>query len=303
MLIPEAKQLASMVAMPALAGVSAGASSSAQGTADWLKGSLNNAALKPLTIESMPIGRRSKPAAPATPLDNWDDSKPYLMAIPEKGEPGRRSTSHAAGLITRTWKRQIRSLEGVFRWINQGAYFISVPFIVLFLLGAVIKNRNVAIFAGTFVVLLSIGRTIAGAANLALVPLRDGLNTKKMKNPFRRLIEPIVTIGIVVLAFTFLPWLSTPGASKGTITQRLEAGVKSLGTEMKGELGNVVDKAKTVDLDRLGKEAQNKLKTLGTGEGGAGTTGNKGPSPEEKVQGLMNDVKQRTNATLEELQK
>ena len=40
-----------------------------------------------------------------------------------------------------------------------------------------------ALLGATAVVLLNIGRLVAGAANLAVVPLRDGVNAKKMKKP------------------------------------------------------------------------------------------------------------------------
>ena len=64
-------------------------------------------------------------------------------------------------------------------------------------------------------VLLNIGRIVAGVANLAVIPLRDGLNVKKFKKPLRRVIEPVVTIALVVLAFTFIPWLSSGKAEHG----------------------------------------------------------------------------------------
>ena len=77
------------------------------------------------------------------------------------------------------------------------------------------KAHSIAIFGATFVVLLNIGRIVAGIANLAVIPLRDGLNLRKYKKPLRRVIEPVVTIALVVLAFTFIPWLSTGQGEHG----------------------------------------------------------------------------------------
>ena len=58
----------------------------------------------------------------------------------------------------------------------------------------------------------AVGRRLA---NLAIIPLRDGINFEKMKKPLGRVIEPAVTIVLVVLAFTFIPWLSRVTPPKG----------------------------------------------------------------------------------------
>ena len=106
-------------------------------------------------------------------------------------------------------------IQKIFRWLNESAYLVSVPFIIILLFGIAVKAYPIAIFGATFVVLLNIGRIVAGVANLAVIPLRDGLNLKKFKKPIRRVIEPVVTIVLVVLAFTFIPWLSNGKASTG----------------------------------------------------------------------------------------
>ena len=71
-----------------------------------------------------------------------------------------------------------------------------------------------ALFGAAVVVVLNITRLISGVFNLAVIPFRDGLNWKRLKKPIRRLIEPAITIGLVGLAFAFIPWLSKGGTSK-----------------------------------------------------------------------------------------
>jgi hypothetical protein len=83
-----------------------------------------------------------------------------------------------------------------------------VPFIMLLLFGAVTRNRHLAVLGATVVIVLNIGRIISGFADVVLVPMRDGINWKRLKKPLRRLIEPILTIGFVAAAFMFLPSLS-----------------------------------------------------------------------------------------------
>jgi hypothetical protein len=112
------------------------------------------------------------------------------------------------------WRRQMGVIENLFRWINQTAYFLSVPFIMLLLFGAVSRNRQLAIVGAIAVVVLNIGRLISGFVNLAVIPLRDGINWKRLKKPIGRLIEPVLTIGLVGAAFIFLPSLSKGGTGK-----------------------------------------------------------------------------------------
>jgi hypothetical protein len=138
-----------------------------------------------------------------------------------------------------------------------------VPFLMILLLGIVVKSRQMALLGATAVVLLNIGRLVAGAANLAVVPLRDGANVKKMKKPSWRVIEPALTIGLVVLAFTFIPWLSSGKPAQGSIAQRIRSGSQDLGKEIEGEVNKVLDKTKALDIDQLGAQARETLEGLG----------------------------------------
>ncbi len=185
----------------------------------------------------------------------------------------------------RLWRRQLGSLQKIFRKISQAAYLVSVPFLMILLLGVAIRNRQMALFGATVVVLLNIGRLVAGAANLAVVPFRDGVNPNKMRKPAWRVAEPALTIALVVLAFTFIPWLRHGGSARGSIAAQLRAGAEDLKKDMRGEVDRVVDveklgaqaqeklkqlgdKAKEFDLEKLGAQAQEKLKQLGPSTSG-----------------------------------
>ena len=181
-----------------------------------------------------------------------------------------------------------------------------------------------AVFGATVVVLLNIGRLVAGGANLAVVPFRDGINFKKMKKPLGRVIEPAVTIGLVVLAFTFIPWLSSGQSAQGSITDQIRSGARSLKKEMKGEVDKVVDvdklgaqaqkalkdlgdKAQDLDAKKLGAQAQETLKDLG-GKAQETLKGLRSPSSgvpaqESSPGGLRGAVKALEKRTQEELDK
>ena len=161
-----------------------------------------------------------------------------------------------------------------------------MPFIIILLFGIAVKANRSPSSAPTFVVLLNIGRIVAGVANLAVIPLRDGFNFRKYKKPLRRVIEPVVTIALVVLAFTFIPWLSSGKASTGTITDRIRATAEDLEKDIKGEVGKVTDKAKDLNLDKLGKDALEKANKLGgqaqeklKGLGGSSSDGSEKAAP------------------------
>jgi hypothetical protein len=319
--VPRAEGLASMVALPAVAAAPAGPAAAVatpvavapwgatpvapKSVSDWLRAAATSVGLSPLTVSSLPLSARNpKPS----PLDDAEDSKPYLVAGRDPYEshvPGAHAAAAAVGL----WRREVGLVQRTFRWLNESAYLVSIPFIGIFLFGAATKSRGLALFGATFVVLLNLGRIVAGVANVAVIPLRSGLNTKKMKKPFRRVLEPVATIAIVFLAFTFVPWLASKRPTGGTLVERLEGSAESLGGEMKGELESDVEKAKSVkaaDLEKLGAEARERLRTIGTGPGdGAGAAPPADvvkPSPEAGVEGLIKNLGERGRDTVKESQ-
>jgi hypothetical protein len=187
-----------------------------------------------LTIDRMPTGYKQP-----SPYDDDDriDSKPYALAKPDRELAGGRS-SKPASAVTVLWRRQLGGVAKLFRFINEAAYLISVPFLMLLIFGAVVRNQHLAAVGATVVVLLNVGRVISGFANLVAIPFRDGIGQgvsflippltfvylarhwHKVKKPVRRLIEPVITIGLVGLAFVFIPWLAHgdtgPGAKPVT---------------------------------------------------------------------------------------
>jgi hypothetical protein len=81
-------------------------------------------------------------------------------------------------------------------------------------------------------------------------------------------VEPILTIALVVLGFTFIPWLSGGRPGRGSLTDRIRGGATSLEKDIEREVGEVLDKAQKIDVDRLGARARRGLEALGEGKGG-----------------------------------
>jgi hypothetical protein len=200
MTVPKVEEVAAKAAQPEPVAVGAGAG----GGKGWLgEVEASKVSLAPLTIDRMPAASR-KPSMFAE--DDLADSKPYVLAQPERRSGGR--VVSPVGGVQALWRRQLGMVERVFRWVNQAAYLVSVPFIMILLLGIMVRNHSMANMGAVVVVALNVARLVSGTFNLVVVPLRDGLNLKKLKKPLRRVIEPAITVGLVGLAFAVFPWLS-----------------------------------------------------------------------------------------------
>jgi hypothetical protein len=238
MTIPRGEELASMAAIPALARTDTGGTGVADAGSPLigsvLQAETSKLGLVPITVDRMPVGwPRERERAPS-PLDDAEDSKPYALAQPIREKRGA-VRSHD-NVVLRAWRGQLGGIQKVLRWVNETAYLISVPFIMLIMFGTVARNRPVALLGAAVVILLNIGRLVTAGAGLVIVPLRDGLNWKKLKKPLRRLAEPVMTIGLVVLAFLFVPFLSTGKPATKGIAGAINRGQAAMQKAALGEL-------------------------------------------------------------------
>ena len=238
---------------------------------NWIEAVTSQVALQPLSVAAAPAVKKIAPSAldgPSFPGLYRVASAPSLPAVSSpSGRPGR-----PAGALTRAYRGQIGGLQGLLRWVSESSYLLSVPFLVLLVFGAVVHNHALAMLGATLVVLLNIGRLVAGIANLALIPFRDGLiqgilflippisifycmaNWKRVKKPLKRIIEPALTLAAVVAAFTFIPWLGGR-LPEGDVKAQLTSGVQELRSGIENEMGNLPGK-----IQRLPQKAQELFK-------------------------------------------
>jgi hypothetical protein len=287
--IPHATELASMVAMPALAAAAVGNGAHAdagprletvaKGASSWIADVNSSVGLAPLTVDRLPIGPR-KSTRPKID-DDLGDSKPYKLDEPI--ERTRGVVSKPVSGIKMLWRKELGFVQKLFRWLNETAYLVSVPFLMLIVLGTVVRSRPLALLGATVVILLNVGRIVAGLANLLVIPFREGISEgvmflippftfmymtnhwKKLKKPTLRVLWPAITIIAVILAFTFVPGLHKGGRASGDLKGQLVDGVKNLGEEMRSE----VEKAKEIDLQNLENQAKGKLHQLEENIGGS----------------------------------
>jgi hypothetical protein len=245
---------------------------------NWLEAVTSQVALAPISVDQM----RSLRPRPF-PVDEPSVPGPYKLATAPSLPAIHASRGKAAGAVTRGYRHGMGQVQKLFRWLNQSAYFVSVPFIMLLLLGLAIGNHALMVMGATAVVLLNLGRIVAGVANLAVIPFRESpiqgifflippitfvylaQNWQKVKKPVQRIIGPIVTIGLVAATFVIEPYLRGQTKPKGSIEEQVQAGI---GAVRKGVKEGIADteKLNVPELKQLAPKAEEALKSIESGE-------------------------------------
>lgn len=233
---------------------------------NWLD-AVSQVGFKPITAEGMAAVRR--PLKPS-PLDDASFSGLYQVADAPSSLAVEKPSGRAAGPLVRGYRNTLLHPQRLFRMLNEWAFVLSAPFLGILLLAIAIRNRPLAVFAATIVVLLNIGRLVAGLANLIIIPFRDSpvqgvifllfpltliyltQNWNRVRKPVQRVLGPVVTIALVVLAFAFVPWLAKGGPAGGSVADRLKSGAGALKGEIKGQLDKTgVDQLETKARDAI----------------------------------------------------
>lgn len=212
---------------------------------EWLREGISQVGLAPLSAPAI----RPAPVLPPA-LSESNDSTPYALAEPGPLPSGRDPGPIGTDGLRRLWRGALQPFQKLFRWLNEGAYIVSVPFLMILLFGAAVKARPLALFGATFVVLLNLGRLVAGVPALVLTILRDGPDLHRLRRPIRRVVDPAATIAVVLLAFTFIPWLSSGRSERGPLADRIERNAAALEGEMKGEVRGLIEEARELESDR-----------------------------------------------------
>jgi hypothetical protein len=241
---------------------------------NWLEAVTSQVALAPISMDNLKA-LRNKPAF----VDEPSTAGPYKLATAPSLPVVFARRGKAAGAITRGYRGGMGQLQKLFRWLNESAYLVSVPFLMLLLLGLVIGNRSLMSLGAAGAVVLNIGRIAAGVANLAVIPFRESpiqgvlflippitffylaQNWYKVKRPVMRIVGPILTLALVALAFIVEPALRTAIKAEGSLEERAKAGLGASRKEAREQIGKVPN-LNMDDLKSLRKEAEGALKSL-----------------------------------------
>jgi len=245
---------------------------------NWLEAVSSQVALAPISMDGF-RGLGNRPS----PLDEPSIPGPYKLATAPSLPALDVAGGKAAGAVTRGYRQGMGKVQKLFRWLNESAYLVSVPFLMCLLLGLAVRNHSLMVLGATAVVVLNIGRIAAGVANLVVIPFRESpikgvlflippitffymaQNWYKMQRPVKRIVGPILTIGMVGLAFIAEPWLKGEGKSKGSIQDQAKAGVRSLKEGMEGKMGKIPN-LNMDGLNTLEPKAADVLKEMNAGD-------------------------------------
>lgn len=248
---------------------------------NWIDAVTSQVALAPITEQRL-SALRKKPS----PLDDASFTGLYKVASAPSLPAMRAGVGRPAGVVTRTYRHEMGKIQGLFRWINQSAYLVSVPFLMVLLLGVVLDSPSLLGLGAVVVVALNILGFVAGIANLVVIPFRDSpiqgvlflippltfvylaKNWPKVRKPVQRVIGPIGTIGLVVLAFVIAPIVHGGLKKNESLTDQLRDGAGSA----KAAVGRGLGKASNLNADdldvgkllRKGREALKSLEGQGT---------------------------------------
>ena len=326
--IPKPEALASMVGMPALVGAGVGEAGAAAvkrvtksthdvaegpGVDQWLGGASSNVGLAPLSVDQMrsPFGKQQTAKRKAVD-DDLGDGLPYAMQTPAKGEKRGRASAPVSG-VKMLYRKEVGTVLKILRLINEAAYLVSVPFIMVFLLGTLTRSHSMAVLGATVVVLLNLGRAVTGFVNVAVVPCRESplqgilflippltfiylsQHWQKLKKPTMRVVGPALTILAVVAAFAYIPSLSGKGKLSGNVVDRLKAGAATLKSEVKGQ----VKEAEALDLQTIQEKAEAGLKSIGDRAKAEPSSATPEPKSDDAPKGLLRGLEKKINDALD----
>jgi hypothetical protein len=204
----------------------------------------------------------SKTAIPAAPevdrglrelAEFRKDQRPYSLAdtAERRSFLGWSSSSGPAGWLRVQWRRGIGLVLKLLRVVDEWAYLISVPFIILMVFGIVVGTRGFVHVGAVAIVLGNYGRFWTDLLAVFVRPFKEGplhglaflfppygiyhLITRwaQFKPTFRRMMTSCIPIVLVVLAYSFIPFVNPDVERIQGIPEKLESGERKLLEEIR----------------------------------------------------------------------
>jgi hypothetical protein len=162
--------------------------------------------------------------------------------------------SRPAGWIVVKWRASVTFVLKLLRWVDDWAYLISVPFIIVMLFGILIESRGIVHAGAVVVVLANYGRFWTDLLAFFVRPYKDGplqglaflfppytlyylmTHWRNMKPILRRIATSCIPIVLVVLAYSFLPSVNPEVKDVQGVRAKIKAGKKELDREIDSDL-------------------------------------------------------------------
>jgi hypothetical protein len=185
------------------------------------------------------------------------DRRGYLVVGEGRGFFAGLNRSRPAGWLYVNWRACIGSVLKLLRWVDNWAYLISVPFVMLMLFGIVVANRGFVHTGAVVIVLANYGRFWADLIAFFVRPYKDGplqglaflfppytvyylfAHWDRMKPIARRITTSCIPIVLVVLAYAFLPSVNPRATDVQGVAAKIRAGEQELSREIGGDLRKV----------------------------------------------------------------
>jgi hypothetical protein len=180
---------------------------------------------------------------------------------------GLRGSRPARWLFVK-WRAGVGLILSFLRFIDDWAYLISIPFIMLMVLGIVVANRGFVHTGAVVVVLANYGRFWADLLAIFVRPFKEGplhglafllppytvyyLFTRwnRFKPTLRRMATSCIPIVLVVLAYAYIPEVNPEVKNLQGVRAKLESGVHELRKDIKSDLERLESQLPALELEK-----------------------------------------------------
>jgi DNA-directed RNA polymerase subunit RPC12/RpoP len=258
----------------------------------WLDAVNSQIALKPVTMMSMPAARKRARE------EEEEDEGPaeYKVVIPRDMRKRSAIVTKPAEIAAASYLEGIRSyrqffnmLAILFRWINETAYGVSLIFLNVAIVGAIMSRHSLVVLGISLVVMLNVIQLIAGAANLIAIHFRGNIvrgllflippitvyylwtGRFRWNKAIHRVTGPMVWLVVVIAAYSYIPWLNGSKSGKESWKGAVEtirkdvketmSGLKEKAADLKEKVPGELEKLNLDDLKKSADEAVDDLKT------------------------------------------
>ncbi|MBS0261088.1 MAG: hypothetical protein JSS02_03965 [Planctomycetes bacterium] len=233
----------------------------------WMEAVHSQIAMKPISVIDAPALRERDKRVD----EEFEDSRTsYKVVVPReirKQMARRNVSSRPAGMLqigflhgVRSYKKLFGSFGRFFRWIDETAYGLSIPCLILAIVGAVMNKHWMTVLGISAIVLLNLVRIGAALSNLISKPFRDSpiqgvlflippvtlyylwSDWRRWHKPVKRVISPVLTLAVVIAAYTYIPWLNGNQSAQGKLRDRIEGAIQSIKQDVKGSVSEVETK-------------------------------------------------------------
>ena len=187
------------------------------------------------------------------------DRLPYeLSGSPDKSLLFRWDrASGPAGWLLVKWRKGVGLVLRGLRFVDDWAYLISVPFIVLIVFAIAIESRGLVHTGAVVVVLANYGRFWADLLAILVRPFKEGpvhglaflfppygiyylwTRRDKFKSTFRRLLTSCIPIVLVVLAYAYLPFINPAAKDARSFPEKIRSGERELVNEIREDVNEI----------------------------------------------------------------